>query len=571
MKTFYFKNGLILALMLGSFCACSLKEDTLPFVNQETYYKNEAQCKTVVNSCYIELHSIYSSDLTLITETTTDVLYNTNTTVDAHLEVTPSKPQYGATVWKRGYRGVELCNDAIACISATPHVNDSIKNVLTAECRVLRAMYYYILTNNFDGVPYYTCQMNSYKVQDSVRFLGRTPADTIRRRLYNDLKENALPYFTEANGLKVKSTNAPGRRSGYAHALMLMAKFAMWYEDWDAALEPLQALEDLYGRYTPENPEAFEADYPLDNVKWSYKGKDKNEVIFEIQHEYDITGIKKYGNLAKIMMPNRGTDATTGRFLWDGVDFGDKYGTTLPGANVTKVNPMFASYRPYGNPDKDGTGVTSTSVNCMFGLSNLPLAVDLENKSGRDQAWGVKLDLNKVYDKRALLNFAIGNLENGKLFNFLNKEGYFSIGEKFWCPNILSNYDSNNYKIFRYADALLMMAECWYHKGDEQRARDYIDIVRGRAGLPRMEMLAGQDLMNEIVVERAKELFGEFHRKWDLVRWGIWYDRTKTYNAYDKLKEHMRPFHEYYPIPDSQCALSGYALDNPTYKSDGLN
>lgn len=571
MKTFYFKNGLILALMLGSFCACSLKEDTLPFVNQETYYKNEAQCKTVVNSCYIELHSIYSSDLTLITETTTDVLYNTNTTVDAHLEVTPSKPQYGATVWKRGYRGVELCNDAIACISATPHVNDSIKNVLTAECRVLRAMYYYILTNNFDGVPYYTCQMNSYKVQDSVRFLGRTPADTIRRRLYNDLKENALPYFTEANGLKVKSTNAPGRRSGYAHALMLMAKFAMWYEDWDAALEPLQALEDLYGRYTPENPEAFEADYPLDNVKWSYKGKDKNEVIFEIQHEYDITGIKKYGNLAKIMMPNRGTDATTGKFLWDGVDFGDKYGTTLPGANVTKVNPMFASYRPYGNPDKDGTGVTSTSVNCMFGVSNLPLAVDLENKSGRDQAWGVKLDLNKVYDKRALLNFAIGNLENGKLFNFLNKEGYFSIGEKFWCPNILSNYDSNNYKIFRYADALLMMAECWYHKGDEQRARDYIDIVRGRAGLPRMEMLAGQDLMNEIVVERAKELFGEFHRKWDLVRWGIWYDRTKTYNAYDKLKEHMRPCHEYYPIPDSQCALSGYALDNPTYKSDGLN
>lgn len=571
MKTFYFKNGLVLALMLGTFCACSLKEDTLPFVNQETYYKNEAQCKTVVNSCYIELHSIYSSDLTLITETTTDVLYNTNTTVDAHLEVTPSKPQYGATVWKRGYRGVELCNDAIACISATPHVNDSIKNVLTAECRVLRAMYYYILTNNFDGVPYYTCQMNSYKVQDSVRFLGRTPADTIRRRLYNDLKENALPYFTEANGLKVKATYAPGRRSGYAHALMLMAKFAMWYEDWDAALEPLQALEDLYGRYTPENPEAFEADYPLDNVKWSYKGKDKNEVIFEIQHEYDITGIKKYGNLAKIMMPNRGTDATTGKFLWDGVDFGDKYGTTLPGANVTKVNPMFASYRPYGNPDKDGTGVTSTSVNCMFGLSNLPLAVDLENKSGRDHAWGVKLDLNKVYDKRALLNFAIGNLENGKLFNFLNKEGYFSIGEKFWCPNILSNYDSNNYKIFRYADALLMMAECWYHKGDEQRARDYIDIVRGRAGLPRMEMLAGQDLMNEIVVERAKELFGEFHRKWDLVRWGIWYDRTKTYNAYDKLKEHMRPCHEYYPIPDSQCALSGYALDNPTYKSDGLN
>lgn len=571
MKIFEYKNHMMLALSLVSLCACSLEEDTLPFVNQETYYKNEQQCRSVVNSCYIELQSIYTSDLSLITETCTDVLYNTNSTVDAHLEVTPSKPQYGATVWKRGYRGVELCNDAIACIEATPHISDSVKNVLAAECRVMRAMYYYVLTNNFDGVPYYTCQMKSHEVQDSVRYLGRTPADTIRLRLYNDLKENALPYFTEENGLKVKTTDAPGRRSGYAHALMLMAKFAMWYEDWDAALEPLQALEELYGHYTPADAAAFEADYPLDNIRWSYKDKAKNEAIFEIQHEYDLTGIKKYGNLAKIMMPPRRTDVNTGKFLWDGVDFGEKYGTTLPDANVSRVNPMFASFRPYGNPEKDGKGVTSTSVNCMFGASNLPLAVDLENKSGRDQAWGVKLDMDKPYDRRSILNFAIGNLETGQLFNYLNKEGYFYVGEKFWCPGILSTYDSNNYKIFRYADALLMMAECWYHKGEDQKARDYIDVIRLRAGLTRMPALTGQDLMNEIMVERAKELFGEYHRKWDLVRWGVWYDRTRTYNSYSKLKEHMRPCHEYYPIPDTQCALSGYVLDNPAYRNDGLN
>jgi hypothetical protein len=116
-----------------------------------------------------------------------------------------------------------------------------------------------------------------------------------------------------------------------------------------------------------------------------------------------------------------------------------------------------------------------------------------------------------------------------------------------------------------------MMAECWYHKGEDQKARDYIDVIRLRAGLPRMAALTGQDLMNEIIVERAKELFGEFHRKWDLVRWGVWYDRTKTYNSYSKLKEHMRPCHEYYPIPDTQCALSGYVLDNPAYRNDGLN
>ena len=54
-------------------------------------------------------------------------------------------------------------------------------------------------------------------------------------------------------------------------------------------------------------------------------------------------------------------------------------------------------------------------------------------------------------------------------------------------------------------------------------------------------------------------------RKFDLVRWGIWYDETKKYikGGKDKL---VQPFHRYYPIPDKQCALSGYVLDNPEYK-----
>ena len=116
-----------------------------------------------------------------------------------------------------------------------------------------------------------------------------------------------------------------------------------------------------------------------------------------------------------------------------------------------------------------------------------------------------------------------------------------------------------------------MMAECWHQLGEDQKARDYLDVVRLRAGLPPVEVLTGPDLMDQIVCERAKELFGEYHRKWDLVRWGIWYERTMEYTGYAKLKEHMKPCHEYYPITDTQCALSNYKLDNPAYRNDGLN
>ena len=62
------------------------------------------------------------------------------------------------------------------------------------------------------------------------------------------------------------------------------------------------------------------------------------------------------------------------------------------------------------------------------------------------------------------------------------------------------------------------------------------------------------------------ELLGEFQRKFDLVRWGVWYKRTYEYSDYDALKNNLRPCHEYYPIPDTEVALSEGALDNKAYE-----
>ena len=75
---------------------------------------------------------------------------------------------------------------------------------------------------------------------------------------------------------------------------------------------------------------------------------------------------------------------------------------------------------------------------------------------------------------------------------------------------------------------------------------------------------------NEIQNERGRELLGEFQRKFDMVRWGIWYDQTYAYTNNATLKGKMRPCHRYYPIPDAQCALSGYVLTNDEYLADGL-
>lgn len=71
--------------------------------------------------------------------------------------------------------------------------------------------------------------------------------------------------------------------------------------------------------------------------------------------------------------------------------------------------------------------------------------------------------------------------------------------------------------------------------------------------------------MEEIRMERARELFGEFQRKFDLVRWGIWYERTSAYNDGTYLKDFIRPYHRYMPIPAEQITYSSGALDNKEY------
>ena len=534
------KKFLILTVLMVASVACSLDE-TFPGINQKNYYETVTQCRSAVNGVYIEAKSMMHSTLMIMFEGCTDLWHWAGTTVDGELQITPSKPEQGADLWFRCYRGVDLCNEVIHCIDRSEHIADSLRNEMTAECRVMRAFYYYMLTNTFNGVPYYTAQVDTYAVQDSIRYLPRTDANEIRRMLYDDLEYNAIPHFEKNKNLKVMAYKAPSKRSGYAFALMLQAKFAMWYQDWTAALKPLQALEILYKEFNEKN-------FPLEQIMWRYDHV--AESIFEIVHEYDLTGIQYYGSFAKVMMPGYNKDED----LFDGVKL-TGYGNTLTGASAMKSNRNFANYKTktslYGEIPKDLTAIPTGEYN------------------------------GKKVDRRIQYKLGLGNLETGKVFNMCNNNGYTYPGPQFWCPDILNNYDSNNYRLFRYADAILMMAECWCMQNDFDQALHYLNLVRARAGIENITTVSGkEELMLEIRNERARELAGELHRKFDLVRWGIWYEQTRNNTDYNSenypskatpLASNIRPCHRYYPIPDTQCALSGYILDNPEYKESGLN
>lgn len=294
---------------------------------------------------------------------------------------------------------------------------------------------------------------------------------------------------------------------GAAMGWMMIAKMAAWNKDWDNVIYACEHLEDIYGDL---------GKYPYSDV--CFRNKNTPESIFEINHEYQDGGIeyipKNSLSINSVVMPY---PRTAGTNIYDGV--------TIPelGDKSTCYTPL----RP-----------TSYMKTYVFPSGNG--------------------DIRREYN--------IATEWNGVKFNSSRSW----MGQKFWCFGIYQNYDSNNYKIFRYADAILLLAEAWCEKGNYSKSIDYLNIVRERAEINPYSFISEVKLRGEIRDERGRELFGEFGRKYDLVRWGIWYDQVSAYNLYGNVQANIRPCHEYYPIPDVQCARSGRILSNPEYEKYNL-
>ena len=537
-----------------AFISCSLEEPLKGYSEGHESFRTELQCDAALRGTYTPLHYIYNLQFFFATEACTDIWSSNSSDQNAQLDITPAKSGVGETVWKYAYKGVERANECVEGISASPLKND-VKLPLVAEAKVMRALYYYILTSFFGDVPYYTHSVPTIDKIDSVRYLPRKPAFEIRDALCKELREEAIPYFNEENGLKCRSNQVKDQHAGYALGLMLIAKMAMWNEDWQAAVDALEMLEGVYGEFN-------EANYPLKDIWW--RNNNIDESIFEIQHSWSPDGAKFYGALAQVLTPK-----CSGDYIYDGVYLPhlSKYGTSSSPVRATKHYALFRSANNSQTPNSANAQAIFSAMPMKFTNETYPNGTAKRYCGVIDMnamASG-KTDLDEVVDRRTIYTFGMGNIETGETFDAIKKGGMFYGGEKFWCPDMVANYDSNNYRLFRYADAVLMMSESLCRLGHAKKAVAYLDLVRARAGLDGYTYLSEADMIKEIQNERARELGGEMHRKFDLVRWGIWYDQTLQFNEEARVKSNIRECHEYYPIPDTECALSGGVLNNEAY------
>ena len=151
------------------------------------------------------------------------------------------------------------------------------------------------------------------------------------------------------------------------------------------------------------------------------------------------------------------------------------------------------------------------------------------------------------------------DLKNGDVFRRAGWRKY----QNYYKTDSEDTRSEINMKVIRYADVLLMMAECENEVGTQATAIGYINQVRMRAGglSALATTLSKEQVFDAIVHERAVELAGEQCRFNDLIRWGIAMDVLSDTNFNESI-------HTLLPIPDREFSsnpLMSSADQNPGY------
>jgi starch-binding outer membrane protein, SusD/RagB family len=114
---------------------------------------------------------------------------------------------------------------------------------------------------------------------------------------------------------------------------------------------------------------------------------------------------------------------------------------------------------------------------------------------------------------------------------------------------------SNDFPIYRYADILLMKAECNVRLANPAAAKPFVDQIRQRAGLG---ILAANPTLDNIYDERGFELNWEGHRRQDMIRFN-------KFLLANEFRGVSGDFRKLFPIPTAALDANKGLKQNPGY------
>lgn len=304
-------------------------------------------------------------------------------------------------------------------------------------------------------------------------------------------------------------------RATKGSATMLLADVYMTQKKYSDAEPLLKSLAGMGYGLLPDYASVF-----------STSNKNSKESIFEVQYMQGVQGDLQSNFIYEFLPRTLDTKVVTGV----------KTNNTSTGGWNTPTEDLINSYEP-GDKRLDATiGIVEGSYNAsdVFNYSAHKSIIDYQPAPGKTAV---------PYTK------------------------------KYLHPSETANNTDDNWPIYRYADALLELAESLNEQGKGGEALTYLNQVRDRAGLPATVTTNQAELRDIILHERRIELAFEDHRWFDLLRTG---KAIEVMNAYGKV---MKSKYNYlspasynvtksrllYPIPESEIGLNEALTQNPGY------
>ncbi len=431
------------------------------------------------------------------------------------------------TNWLAWYDGIARSNDVIKVANKAEGLDANAIAQYIAEARFLRGHYHFQLVRIFGAqVPY---------VDESAPTDGIIPND---RQIWADIEGD----FVAAAAALPSSQNEVGRATSWA-AKASLARVKLYQKDYSGSLSLLNEIIGS-GQFSL---------LPNFGDLHGTAGNNGPHSIFQIQMSVnDGVPDGENGNYGEVLNNPHNGVAAGGccGFFQPSHNLVNAFKTAngLPIANFNDVD--------LGNDQGCFSALadccTESGGACTVAYSVDPHPVDprLDHTVGRKGIpyldWGLHTGVNYVRDQ------AYGGPFSPKKRVFkLAEQGTNSINGHGWGAN---GATAINYNIVRYADVLLMAAECEIESGSVSRGVDLINQVRSRikdnpdqwvkfsdgsnAANYEIELygaLGQSEARDALRFERRLEFGMEGHRLFDLNRWGITPQVMNDYYAKESM------------------------------------
>ncbi|MBS1605159.1 MAG: RagB/SusD family nutrient uptake outer membrane protein [Bacteroidetes bacterium] len=534
----------IYTLLSGLLCfSCTrLNNKVYSNIDSDTFVPTEGDLASLVGPAYATLRDLEMGwdalyDLEEICGDELVIPARPNGWVDGgvyktmHLHTFNSLQPHIATVWDECYTGINNCNRVIYQISAGKIPVTSGKDAILAELRAVRAIYYYVLCDNFGNVPIVT----SYDVSG-----GTLPTQNTRKEVYNFVISELHAVMPMLSANADKSTY--GRMNKWS-AFTLLAKMYLnagvytGTAQWDSCRMVCDSVINS-GNYILE---------PNQEDVFKTENENSQEIIFSIP--FDEKYATGFNLVEKTLQPICQRAYNLQASPWGGICAIPQYIKTFdPDDNRLKTNWI-------QGPIYDAN--TGQQLDCEYP----PLSTS-----------GHKLEfinsLPGIDSSQEIDGFRLGKYEfrMGALFDLSND-----------CP------------FFRYADVLMMKAESLLRTGHADDAAAIVTQVRRRSFLanPAKAVVTGAQLqqgsvyqygvaVNDVIQPGANngggdvqygrfldELGWEFgmegRRRADMIRFGIF--TTKSWLSHKPNGDYRTIF----PIPQPELDKNSNLKQNMGY------